>query len=65
MSAEIDDDCTGCGDCVAACLEEAITIIEQVAVVNEHLCVTCNACLPACPTGAISLDWRRPAALEP
>ena len=45
--------CNGCGNCVEVCPQQAITIDNDVAVVNEGLCVQCGACLEICPVGAI------------
>jgi len=46
--------CTGCGDCLEACLEQgALVLREGKAVINRELCTSCAACLPACSEGAI------------
>jgi NAD-dependent dihydropyrimidine dehydrogenase PreA subunit len=45
--------CNGCGSCVSVCPQQAITIDDDVAVVNQGLCVQCGACLEICPVGAI------------
>lgn len=45
--------CTGCGNCVDVCPQQAITIDSNVAVVNQELCVQCGACVAICPTSAI------------
>ncbi|RJS87523.1 hydrogenase iron-sulfur subunit, partial [Candidatus Bathyarchaeota archaeon] len=43
----------GCGECVEACPEAAISIVDGKAVINELLCSGCGACIPACPKGAL------------
>ncbi len=45
--------CNGCGNCVEVCPQGAITIDDDVAVLNRGLCVQCGACLEICPVGAI------------
>ena len=47
------DLCDGCGECVEACPEAAISIADGKAVINEMLCSGCGACIPACPRGAL------------
>lgn len=44
--------CTGCGDCVSACPQDILRIIEGRAAIdfgNGHECTFCNACADACP----------------
>jgi NAD-dependent dihydropyrimidine dehydrogenase PreA subunit len=45
--------CNGCGNCVEVCPQGAITIDNDIAVVNQGLCVQCGDCLEICPVGAI------------
>ncbi len=50
--------CTGCGDCVAHCAQEAIQInIEtEKAVIDPTKCVGCAECLLVCPYGNIQIQ---------
>ncbi len=46
--------CTGCGECLGACEEDAIEGKPGfVHVVDQRACVRCGACLDACPKGAV------------
>ncbi|MCF8025311.1 MAG: 4Fe-4S binding protein [Desulfobacteraceae bacterium] len=58
---EIDEElCDGCGQCVPACAEGAIRIIDGKArVVSENLCDGLGACLGECPTGALKIVERK------
>lgn len=57
---EIDEEkCTGCGDCVTACAEGAIQIIDGKAkLVREIYCDGLGACLGDCPEGALTIVER-------
>lgn len=47
--------CLGFGSCAAVCPENAITIVDGVAMVNRRKCVGCGLCAKACPRGLIEL----------
>lgn len=57
---EIDENlCDGCGQCVPACAEGAIEIIDGKArLVSERYCDGLGACLGECPTGALRIVER-------
>ncbi len=50
--------CTGCGDCLFWCPENAISMNGDVAVINEKLCVGCGECLTVCRFGAVRYNWQ-------
>ena len=41
--------CQGCGACVSACRNHAITMVEGIARIDYSLCATCGYCARACP----------------
>lgn len=57
---KIDEErCTGCGECVLACAESALQIVDGKArVVAEVLCDGLGACLGGCPEGALTIEER-------
>ena len=52
---DCDYGCLGLGSCVTVCPQNAIKVVNGVAVVNENLCVGCGLCAKACPKGLIEL----------
>jgi len=57
---EIDEElCDGCGQCVPACAEGAIRIVDGKAkLVAEKYCDGLGACLGECPNGALTVTER-------
>ena len=51
--------CTGCGKCVAACPNQAISLVEKDGKVREFTdrtrCVDCGKCVSVCPSDAREL----------
>ena len=55
--------CIGYGDCVAACPEQAICIINGIACVNPGKCIGCGKCVRTCPQRLISLIEFKPLSM--
>lgn len=47
--------CEGCGTCVEACPNGALSIRNGKACVDHNLCITCGYCVPHCPIFALRI----------
>jgi len=47
--------CEGCGTCVKACPNGALSIRNGKACVDHNLCITCGYCVPHCPLFALRI----------
>ena len=60
--------CTGCGECVAHCAQEAIHVNPetQKAVIDPAKCIGCAECILVCPYANIQIQWNEsiPVFLE-
>ncbi len=55
------DKCVGCGSCIDACPFGALSLMDNMVVVNDQ-CTGCGACLLACPVHALNLEAELPRA---
>lgn len=54
--AEVDPNiCSGCQTCVDLCHMDALTIINDLAVISLDRCIGCGNCVVSCEVGAIKL----------
>lgn len=51
------EECIGCGNCLAVCPGNAISLIEDKAYISNEKCIGCASCIAACPQKAIDVDW--------
>lgn len=47
--------CIGFGDCAKECSYGAISIVDEVAVIDENICKGCSMCVAHCPKGLIAI----------
>lgn len=60
-----EEKCNGCGLCVEACHEGAISMVNGKAkLLRDDYCDGLGDCLPACPTEAITFEEREAAAYD-
>ena len=50
--------CMGFGSCAAVCPENAISIVNGIAHIDEEACVGCGKCAKSCPAGCIEMKER-------
>jgi NADH-quinone oxidoreductase subunit F len=53
----IEDKCPGCGLCVKACPQEAITFVakKKPVILDQSKCIKCGACYDICKLGAVGV----------
>ena len=45
--------CVGCETCVPECPVEAISMVDDKAVIDQKKCTQCKTCVETCPVEAI------------
>lgn len=54
MSVYVESEkCTGCGTCTPICPVQAISIIQNKAVIDDNICTECLQCIEECEADAI------------
>jgi len=57
--------CNGCGNCIIACSEDAIELVDGKAqVVSDTFCDGLGACIGECPVGALTIEQRDAEAFD-
>lgn len=56
--------CLGCGACIAACGEKALTMGEDGVSIDKSLCTACGNCAEVCPSNAMRMAGKAMQAGE-
>ncbi len=58
--------CTACGECASRCAQDAISLVQEKAVISAQKCIGCGECILVCPVEAIQIQWNQsiPVFLE-
>jgi len=49
--------CKACGICIKNCAHEAISIVDNIASIDDKKCLCCGRCIGICLFDAIKVDW--------
>lgn len=47
------ENCSACESCIDACPNEAISMMDGHAFIDQEECLECGVCVDECPEGAI------------
>ncbi len=53
----VSEKCTACGICGKWCPQDAITLDEEMAIIDPEKCIGCGECLAMCRFDAVKFDW--------
>jgi ferredoxin len=58
--------CKGCGTCAQICPFDAVTLVDELAMIEASACMGCGVCVDQCQQGALELirDARKGVPLE-
>ncbi|MFC1515591.1 DUF362 domain-containing protein [Thermodesulfobacteriota bacterium] len=58
--------CVGCGNCTNHCSQNALSLVEEKAVLDSKKCIGCGECILVCSESAIEIEWNQaiPVFLE-
>lgn len=58
--------CKGCQECISHCPKNAISLINEKAVINQKECIGCGECIIICSENAVQIKWNQsiPTFLE-
>ena len=59
------EDCSGCGICIDRCQMDAISIPENIAIIEDGRCIGCGLCVTTCPSDALFLVEKTEKKLPP
>jgi len=48
-----DEKCALCGECLEICRENAISLEQGTALIDDAACLSCGQCIRVCPTGTL------------
>lgn len=51
--------CSGCGNCVRVCRQNAVQITDGKPDIDRKRCVSCGSCAEKCPCGALKISGRK------
>ena len=54
------EDCVGCRMCLQECPVEAISMVDNKAIIDQEKCVKCGRCMEVCPRDAIHPNSENP-----